>query len=131
MLRSRGFPTPRQPRRNRDFYKSRLPAAEALLFGDLPWVDACVGEKFTVLDKKGKPKQKRKIFLETSSIPVEASISESKLGRRQWSAGDAIKVKGEFEDEKSFKLYMLEGRISNTQWDVLAEKIGIVIPREP
>ena len=111
---------------NRDFYKSRLPAAEALLFGDLPWVDACVGEKFTVLDKEGKPKQKRKIFLETSSIPVEASISESKLGRRQWSAGDAIKVKGEFEGGKSFKLYMLEGRISNTQWDVLAEKIGIV-----
>lgn len=117
---------------NSDFYKSRLPAAEALLFGGLPWVDACVGEKFTVLDKEGKPKQKRKIFLETSSIPVEASIPESKLGRRKWSAGDAIKVKGEFEDGKGFKLYMLEGRNSNTQWDIfkeqdaLTETIGIV-----
>ena len=117
---------------NSNFYKSRLPAAEALLFGGLPWVDACVGEKFTVLDKEGKPKQKRKIFLETSSIPVEVSIPDSKLGRRKWTAGDAIKVKGEFEGGKSFKLYMLEGRNSNTRWDifreqdVLAEKIGIV-----
>jgi tetratricopeptide (TPR) repeat protein len=117
---------------NSDFYKSKLPAAEALLFGSLPWVDACIGEKFTVLGKDGKPKQKRKIFLETSSIPVEASIPESRLGRRKWSAGDAIKVKGEFEDGKGFKPYMLEGRNSTTQWDifreqdVLADKIGIV-----
>ncbi len=117
---------------NSDFYKSRHPAAEALLFGGLPWVDACVGEKFTVLDKEGKPKQKRKIFLQTSSIPLEVSIPESKLGRRKWSAGDAIKVKGELKDDKSLKLYLLEGRNSNSPWDifreqdVLAETIGVV-----
>tara|TARA_R110001583_G_scaffold191541_1_gene356822 strand:+ start:10452 stop:12374 length:1923 start_codon:yes stop_codon:yes gene_type:complete len=117
---------------NSDFYKSKLSAAEALLFGDLPWVDACVGDKFTVLDKAGKPMQKRKIFLKTSSIPVEAGIPESKLGRRKWTAGDAIKVKGEFEGDRIFKLYMLESRNSNTGWDIfteqnlLAETIGVV-----
>lgn len=117
---------------NYDFYKSWLPAAEALLFGALPWVAACVGEKFTVLSEEGKPKQKRKIFLETASIPVEAIIPESKLGRGKWSAGDTIKVKGEFESGKGFKLYTLEIRNSNTQWDIfreqdaLSETIGVV-----
>ena len=111
---------------NRDFYQSKLPAAEALLFGGLPWIDACIGEKFTVLDKEGKRKGKRKIFLKTSSIPVEASIFESKLRNRKWSEGDALKVKGEFEGGKNFKFYMLEIRDSTERWDVLAETIGVV-----
>ena len=111
---------------NSDFYKSKQPAAEALLFGDLPWVNACVGEKFTVPDKEGKPKQKRKIFLETSAVPLEVSIPASKLGRKNWTVGDAIKVKGEFQDGKNFKLYLLETRDSTKLWDVLAETIGVV-----
>lgn len=118
---------------NRGFYKSRIPAAEALLFGSLPWVNACVGEIFTILDREGRPKQKRRIFLETSSTPIEASVNESKLGPRRWSAGDAIRVKGEFEDGKGFKLYMLESRKSDSRWDIfkedniLADKIGVVV----
>lgn len=117
---------------NRDFYLNRLPAAEALLFGGLPWVDACVGEKFTVIDKDGNTKYKRKVFLETSTIPLEISLPESKLGRRNWTPGDTVRVKGNFEDNKGFKLYLLEIRDSNSRWDifreqdVLAETIGVV-----
>lgn len=117
---------------NRDFYKSRSPAAEALLFGGLQWIDANVGEKFTVLDKEGKPKQKRKVFLATSSVPTEASIPESKLGGKKLAPGDAIRIKGEFEGDHRFKLYILENRDSESQWDVfrekdfLPEKIGVV-----
>ena len=81
---------------NRDFYKSRIPAAETLLFSDLPWINANVGEKFTVLDKNGKSIQKRKIFLETSTLPSEESIPESKLGGIKFALGlgDAIRIKG-------------------------------------
>lgn len=111
---------------NRDFYKSKLHAAEALLFGSLPWVDACVGEKFTVIDKEGKPKQKRKIFLKSSSVPTEASIPESKLGRGKLAPGAAIRVKGEFDDSQRFKVFVLEGREGKSQWDVFPESIGIV-----
>lgn len=117
---------------NRDFYRSRSPAAEALLFGGLQWIDANVGEKFSFLDKEGKPKQKRKIFLETSSFPTEASIPESKLGGKKLAPGDAIRIKGEFEGDHRFKLYMLENRNSDSRWDVfrekdvLPEKIGVV-----
>lgn len=111
---------------NRDYYSSRLHAADTLLFGSLPWLDACVGEKYSVIDKDGKEKHKRKILLKTSSIPLEVSIPESKLGRKKWSMGDAIKVKGEFEDGKRFRLYVLEIRDANSKWDVLAEKLGVV-----
>ncbi len=111
---------------NRDFYKSKLPAAEALLFGGLPWIDACVGEGFSVFDKEGKSKQKRKIFLRTPSIPMEAIIPESKLGRGKWADGDTISVKGELEDGKGFKLYVLEVRDANARWDIFTDNIGIV-----
>lgn len=109
---------------NRDFYKSKLPAAEALLFGSLPWIDACVGEKYAVPGKDDKPK--RTIFLKSSSLPTEASIPESKLGRRKVAPGDAIRVKGEFDDNQRFKVFVLEGRESESEWDVFPESIGVV-----
>lgn len=109
---------------NRDFYKSKLHAAEALLFGSLPWIDACVGEKYAVPGKDDKPK--RKIFLKSSSIPTEASIPESKLGRRKLVPGDAIRVKGEFDDNRRFKVFVLEGREAKSQWDVFPDSIGVV-----
>lgn len=111
---------------NREFYMARVPDAEAILFGALPWVAACVGEKFTVQDKEGKSKHKRKIFLETPNIPLEVLVPESKIGRNSFSIGDAIRVKGDFEDGKGFKLYQLEKRDSNARWDVLKEAIGVV-----
>jgi len=109
---------------NRDFYKSKLPAAEALLFGSLPWIDACVGEKYAAPGKEDKPK--RTIFLKSSSAPTEASIPESKLGRRKLAPGDAIRVKGEFDDNQRFKVFVLEGREAGSGWDVFPETIGVV-----
>lgn len=111
---------------NRDYYKSKVPAAEALLYGNLPWVNACIGEKFTVVNKEGKQKPKRKLFLETSSIPVETTVPESKLGGKKWSVGDPIKVKGEFDDNQRFMVFALEGRQAESGWDVFPESVGIV-----
>jgi tetratricopeptide (TPR) repeat protein len=109
---------------NRDFYKSRLPAADALLFGSLPWIDACIGEKYAVPGKENKPK--RTIFLKTSSIPTEASIPESKLGQKRLSPGDAIRVKGELDENQRFKVFILEGRKAESCWDVFPESVGVV-----
>jgi tetratricopeptide (TPR) repeat protein len=109
---------------NRGFYNSKLHSAEALLFGSLPWIDACVGEKYAVPGKESKPK--RKIFLKSSSVPTEASISESKLGRGKLRPGAAIRVKGEFDDSQRFKVFVLEARNAESEWDVFPESIGII-----
>lgn len=109
---------------NRDFYKSKVPSAEALLFGSLPWIDACVGEKYAVPGKTDKPK--RTIFLKLSSLPTETSVPESKLGRRKLAPGDAIRVKGEFDDNQRFKIFVLEDREAESKWDVFPESIGVV-----
>lgn len=109
---------------NRDFYKSKVSFAEALLFGSLPWIDACVGEKYAALGKDDKPK--RTIFLKLSSLPTETSIPESKLGRRKLAPGDAIRVKGEFDDNQRFKVFVLEDRNAESKWDVFPESIGVV-----
>jgi tetratricopeptide (TPR) repeat protein len=109
---------------NRDFYKSKVPAAEALLFGSLPWINACVGEKYAVPGKDDKPK--RTIFLKLSSLPTEASIPESKLARRKLVPGDAVRVKGEFDDNQRFKVFVLEDRKAESKWDVFPESIGVV-----
>ena len=109
---------------NRDFYQVHAPAAEALLFNELPWLEANVGEKFTVPGKEDKPK--RKIFLKTSSVPIEASIPESKIGRKKPEPGDAVRVKGEFDENQHFRIFVLEHRDSESSWDVFPEIIGVV-----
>lgn len=111
---------------NSSFYKAKLQAAENLLYGHLPWVNACIGEKFTVVDKEGKQKNKRKIFLATSSIPVETTIPESKLGGKKCSAGAPIKVKGEFADNQRFMVFVIDDREAESGWDVFPESIGVV-----
>lgn len=107
---------------NRDFYKFRAPVAEALVFGDLQWFKANVGERFSVSDKEGKLKKRRMIFLETSPVPTEAIVPESKLGRRGLAPGDAIRVKGEFADGRRFNVFALESRESGATWDVFPER---------
>ena len=109
---------------NRNFYQAHAPTAEALLFSELPWLEANVGEKYTVPGKEDKPK--RKILLKTSSVPLEVSIPESKIGRKKLSPGDAVRVKGEFDDNQRFKIFVLEHRDSEFSWDVLYETIGVV-----
>lgn len=109
---------------NRNFYQAHAPTAEALLFSELPWLEANVGEKYTVPGKEDKPK--RKILLKTSSVPLEVSIPESKIGRKKLSLGDAVRVKGEFDDNQRFKIFVLEHRDSEFSWDVLYEAIGVV-----
>ncbi|MFC2973268.1 type IV pilus biogenesis/stability protein PilW [Azotobacter bryophylli] len=112
---------------NRDYYRTNAKAAEVLLFNDLPWIDANVGDTFIVPGKDGKKdKTKRKVFLKTSSIPTEISIPESKLGRMKLTPGDAVRVKGEFDEDQRFNFFVLESRHTETPWDVFSEKIGVV-----
>lgn len=109
---------------NRDYYRLHAKAAEALLFNDLPWIDACLGETFVVPGRENKPK--RKVFLKTGSIPSEVSIAESKVARMSLAAGDAVRVKGEFDENQRFNLFVLERRAGAIAWDIAPEILGVV-----
>lgn len=109
---------------NRNFYLTHAPIAEALLFDKLHWIEANIGEKYTIPGKENKPK--RKIFLKTSSIPAEASLSDSKFSRKKPVAGDSIRVKGELDENQQFKIFTFEYRDSHSSWDVFPEIVGIV-----
>lgn len=112
---------------NRDYYRAHAAAAEALLFDDLPWIDANVGDTFVVPGKDGKKdKTKRRVFLRTSSIPTEISIPDAKLGRMKLAAGDAVRVKGEFDEDQRFNFFVLESRHAETPWDIAPELLGVV-----
>jgi len=106
------------------FYKTKASDAESLLFSKMPWICANLGQKITVPEKEDKPK--RILFVKTSSVPMEVSIPESKFEFPDLNPGDGLKVKGEFDTNKRFQVYVIEKRGSDKQWDVFSEKVGIV-----
>lgn len=57
---------------------------------------------------------------------MEVSIPESKIGRKKMAPGDAIRVKGELDDNQRFKIFLLENRASKSRWDVFLETIGVI-----
>lgn len=109
---------------NAEYYRSHTGAAEALLLSNLPWIAANVGDRFSIPGMENKPK--RKIFVMTSSEPLEASIPEWKFGHAGLAAGEGLRIKGEFDEKKRFQIYAIETRCTQNQWDVFPERIGVV-----
>jgi hypothetical protein len=112
-----------------DYYKANVSAADALLFSNMPWISANVGDKFTVPGiegRKPKPKLKRKIFVKHASAPIEVNISESRFEYSNLAPGDGLQLKGEFDCNKRFQIYVVENRKSDNRWDVFSEQIGVV-----
>lgn len=112
---------------NFEYYRANSSAAEVLLFSNMPWVSANVGDVFTVPGtEERKPKRKRKIFVKTSSVPMEISIPESKFQYSNLVPGDGLRLKGELDDSNHFQIYVIENRISDELWDIFSEKIGVI-----
>lgn len=112
------------PPSNNHYYRANIAEAETLLFSQLPWIAANVGEVFSVLGKEDKPK--RKLFLKTSSEPKEVTILESKFEFPDAAAGDAIRIKGETDSKERFQVYVIDKRDSGEPWDVFVERVGVV-----
>lgn len=109
---------------NQALYASHAPVAEELLYSDLPWIDGILGECFTIDAKPNKPK--RKLYINSSTIPFEVSIPESKVLVNDVEHGKGIKVKGEYDNENRFQIYTLEKRDASTEWDIFDEYIGVI-----
>lgn len=109
---------------NHELYLAKAPYAEELLYSDLPWVNAVLGEIFFIEGKKDKTK--RKLYVQSNPLPLEVTIPESKLTFDAGQPGAALNIKGEFDNEKRFQVYAIEHRDSNESWDIFEEQIGIV-----
>lgn len=109
---------------NVSYYRSHAGAAESLLLSQLPWISANVGDRFVVPGMENKPK--RKIFIKASGEPLEASIPEWKFEHGNLAVGEGLSIKGEFDEAKRFKIYAVEARAAQGQWDVFSERIGVV-----
>lgn len=109
---------------NQSLYRQNVRLAEEILYADLPWYHANVGEKFSVKDKPGK--FKRKLHTNTGTVCVEANIPNSRFQFDNLSVGDGIKVKGEFNKDRRFEVYVVESREFDSSWDAIPEQIGVV-----
>lgn len=111
---------------NNDYYNSNKQLAEEFIFHPLPWLDSCLGEPFTIPDKPDKPR--RKLFIKHSKEIIELVISDRKFNTsRNYKEGDSIRVKGEYDKEKSFQIYLLEKRTSQSNWDLFDWHSGNVV----
>ncbi|UJS23187.1 DUF7017 domain-containing protein [Thiothrix winogradskyi] len=109
---------------NLDYYRAHTSVAESLLFSTLQWINANVGGKFTIPGKEDKPK--RKIFLKISADPIEISISESKFPYKKLIDGAGLRIKGEFDSNQRFQVYVIEERHSIKPWDIFTVEIGVI-----
>lgn len=111
---------------NQILYKKNTNLAEALLFDKLIWLNAIVGEKFTTSKNPDKPKRKIFVSLSVSTAPLEISVSESKYNFKSLVVGQGLKVKGEYNHENKFQLYLINNREVAEKWDIFPEYIGVI-----
>lgn len=111
---------------NNDYYNLHKQLAEEFIFHSSPWLDGCLGETFTIPDKPDKPK--RKLFIKLASEIIEVVVSDRKFNTsRNYREGDSIRIKGEYDKEKSFQIYLLEKRTSQSNWDLFDWQSGNVV----
>ncbi len=111
------FKSAEEKRNNIDFYNSKKQIAEEFIFHALPWYDGSLGETFTVPERPDKPR--RKLFIKLQNKTIETIVSDKKFNTsRNYIIGESIKVKGEYNNEKSFQIYLLEKRNDGEHWDI-------------
>lgn len=109
---------------NHAFYRQNVHVAEALLFSELPWISASVGEPFVVPGKERKPK--RKLFVASADGPFEVAVPESKFKFSELAPGDGVRIKGEVGRDNKYHVYTVEKRATEMRWDVFPEQVGVV-----
>ena len=98
------FEKPITARNNLDFYSEKASTAEELLYQDLPWIAAVLGDAFEHNDKIS-----RKLFIKTEAIPMEISVPDSRISLKTKNAGLPIQIKGEWNNNK-FQIYLVKIR---------------------
>ena len=124
LMRSTWYQDAISSKSNHQLYIVNSSQAEKLLYSDLPWKKAVLGDTFFIEGKKDKTK--RRLYVESDTLPMEVTILESKLTFDAGQPGAALKIKGELDKENRFQVYVIEDRPSNDDWDIFVQQIGIV-----
>ena len=109
---------------NKEFYQENAVLAEELLYANVPWKRGVLGETYTT--KSNPNKARRKIYIESDSIPLELSFPESKINLPLKQPGIALNIKGEDDLEGRFQIYSLSQREDDENWDIFEELFGVV-----
>ena len=101
------YKTVSEKKSNNDFYISNKNLAEEFIFHSLPWIRASLGGTFTIPDRPDRPR--RKIFVQYLNDVIEVVISDKKFATsKKIKEGDSIRIKGEYDEQKVFQIYLLE-----------------------
>lgn len=112
---------------NRELYTRHAASAEDILFSNLPWTEACVGEKFVIEREEGK-KVRRKLFVAGSPFVTEFSVSEARWSLKGMPVGAPVRLKVEFDPVIPGKLMLhaAERRDKGMPFDIFGETIAVV-----
>ena len=110
---------------NVKLYKSNLDLAESLLFDDLPWLEANVGDTYTT-QSNPKPKRKLLVVFPGERMPKEVSVTENKYRFKEMGKGAPIALKGELEANGRFVLYVVKERNNGQEWDTVPKYVGVI-----
>lgn len=114
---------------DRTFYARLSDSAEALLFSNLPWTDASLGDQFTIEGRDGqKPRKRRRIYLRTKSFALELSIPDNHVDIRGLNEGAPLMVQHEMSktDPGRATIHRIRSRPNGTWMDVAPELIGVI-----
>lgn len=110
---------------NLQFYKNNVELAESILFDDLPWLKANIGDSYTTQNNP-KPKRKLIVTFPGESMPKEISVPNNKYRFKELSIGAPIVLKGEIDSKGQFNLYVIKDRDNGKNWDQIPKYIGVI-----
>jgi hypothetical protein len=109
---------------NKQFYLANKSEADEILFADMPWFNACIGESFP---SRNDPKIILQKIYFTERGTLQETVVKDKIFKitRRFQLGAAVKIKAEF-DEGHWQIFLLEIRENGLIWDVFPEAIGVI-----
>lgn len=111
---------------NKTFYRQNSRLIEEFVFESIPYQDANIGESFTLPERPDKLRVR--IYHKDILYPTDFVVSDKKYNiSRHYSLGDSVSIKGEYNAENKFQLYLLQKRESNDKYDIFENYCGSIL----
>lgn len=113
----------------RAFYNRFKGQAEELLFAQIPWTDACLGDRFVIDGVDGqKSRSRRHIYVMGEPLPLELSVSATHPDVRDKSPGTPIKLQMETPMGEPWRttVHRIQSREDGEPYDVMPELCGVI-----